>query len=77
MSLCKQDGQGRSNRECWVDPGTVGIGLELGQSLEDSRVEILIVNWGFPYFSMTDKVVVIKTANRNYCTKNCVFKTSK
>lgn len=47
------------------------IGFELGQSpkefMEDCKLEVLTINWAFSHFSMTDKVVVIKAANRSYC----------
>ena len=47
------------------------IGFELGQSpkefMEDCKLEVLIINWAFSHFSVADKVVVIKAANRSYC----------
>lgn len=46
----------------WGDPQTVGIGFELGQSSKDCELEMLIIIWGFPHFSMTDKEVVIEAA---------------
>lgn len=50
---------------------TVVIGFELGQSpkefMEDCKLEVLTINWAFSHFSMADKVVVIKAANRSYC----------
>lgn len=53
---------------------TVGLGFGLGQSPKDCEIEVLIINWGFPHFSMTDKVVVIEAADRSYCTKTALLK---
>lgn len=52
---------------------TVGLGFGLGQSPKDCKLEVLIVliiNWGFPHFSMTDK----EAADRSYCTRTALLK---
>lgn len=59
---------GRSYGDCWGAPRTVGIGFELGQSTKDYTLEMLIIIWGFPHVSMTEKEVVIEAATRSCCT---------
>lgn len=55
---------------------TVVIGFELGRSPreEDCKLEVLMIHWAFSHFSMADKVVAVKTADRSYGTRTVLLK---
>lgn len=40
----------------------------------DCKLELLLISWGFPHFSVADMVVVTKATNRSCCSRTALQK---